>query len=388
MLQSATLDEFHAVTLAPTFLLFAAWHAYRRSYVWFVAFAVLAMGCKEEIGLLVTMMSCALLVFRRHEPAARFVGLCMALAGVIWPIVALEVIVPNADSDGQPSPYWARLIYDNPPLGLHFGPPDVLRTWKHNPGQLIQTITLPAKQQFVTHYLVPSGFLALLGLDVFLLALPSLGLLAVTREYHIFAGIGHYTAELIPFVFLASLVGMRRLARTLTARIGIRRIYVITACCAVLLVGGVTAQVQSGFTPLRAAMGPPAITPHARLAQQLLDLIPPQAAVSAQQGLGPHLGERSQIYLFPDLGYHQQAQYVALDLTDDSFPESPVDVYNQAQQMLTSGHWGVRFADDGLLLLQRGVAQKTIPPAFFSFINLQNRSAANSPGSCSLRHVS
>jgi hypothetical protein len=103
----------------------------------------------------------------------------------------------------------------------------------------------------------------------------------------------------------------------------------------------------------------------------MLHLIPPTAAVSAEEGLVPHLGDRPAAYLFPDLGPRRQAEYVALDVAGDSFPESPSDVHAQAQALLASGRWGVRFAEDGLLLLQRGARRTSLPPAFLSFLDLR-----------------
>ncbi len=227
-----------------------------------------------------------------------------------------------------------------------------------------------AKGLFAWRYLAPTAFLAVFGLDVMVVALPSLGLILVTREFHMYAGIGHYTAEIVPFALLAALIGIRRISHILTAMPGRGRRAVVAACCAVLLLGTLASQAGWGYLPVRAAMGPPPLTAHAREAQSMLELIPADAAVSAEEGLAPHLGERAEIYLFPDLGPHKQAQYVALDVAGDSFPLQPINVYDDAQSMLASGQWGVRFAGDGLLLLQRGARQTRIPPAFLDFLDI------------------
>jgi hypothetical protein len=203
--------------------------------------------------------------------------------------------------------------------------------------------------------------------------LPSLILIAVTREYHIYAGIGHYTAEIVPFAILAALVGVRRLAGLATRLRLVARRTAVAGCCVVMLLATLWTQTQWGFTPVRAGMGPVPLSPHARLAQRMLALIPPAAAVSAEQTLGPHLGNRPDIYLFPDLGPHQEAEYVALDLTDDPFPLSSVDPRDAVQRLLSSGRWGVRFADDGLLLLERGLKNSTtLPPALLGFLDLRD----------------
>jgi len=368
MLQSAVLDEFHPVTLAPTFLLFAAYGAYRRRYGLFLVGAVLAVACKEDIGLLVAAMGLALAV-RRRQRAALVVGLGAAIGGVGWSALAVLTIIPLA-SHGLPSPYWARLIYDNPPPGGHASLRAVLSYWREHPRRLLETITQPAKGQFAWRYLAPTALLAGLGPEALLLALPSLGLIAVTHEFHMVAGIGHYTAEIVPFAFLAALVGIRRLSRALMMVLGLSQAVAVAACCALLLLGSLLAAITWGDTPLRAGMGPPPLSAHARVAQRMLRLIPPDAAVSAEEGLAPHLGNRLRIYLYPDRGPHNQAAYVALDVAGDSFPQTQHDVYEQVQGLLSSGQWGVLFAEDGLLLLRRGAHGTRLPPAFLSFLGL------------------
>ncbi|NIO63645.1 MAG: DUF2079 domain-containing protein, partial [Gammaproteobacteria bacterium] len=55
-LQAAVTFDFHAVTMASTFLSFALWFLVTRRYRLLATMAMLAMSCKEEISLLVLMM--------------------------------------------------------------------------------------------------------------------------------------------------------------------------------------------------------------------------------------------------------------------------------------------------------------------------------------------
>ena len=55
-LEAANLFDFHAVSLAPTFLLWAFYFLEKEKDPWFIVFSVLAMSCKEEISLLIVMM--------------------------------------------------------------------------------------------------------------------------------------------------------------------------------------------------------------------------------------------------------------------------------------------------------------------------------------------
>ena len=55
-LEAAVLFDFHAITLAPTFLLFAFWALEQKRDGLFIGFALLAMACKEDMPLVVMML--------------------------------------------------------------------------------------------------------------------------------------------------------------------------------------------------------------------------------------------------------------------------------------------------------------------------------------------
>ena len=66
-LEAANMFDFHAATLAPSFLLFAFYYLERRRYKVFLLFALLAMACKEEIPLLICMMGLYLALVKRER---------------------------------------------------------------------------------------------------------------------------------------------------------------------------------------------------------------------------------------------------------------------------------------------------------------------------------
>src|SRR5690606_23412919 len=85
-LQGANLFDFHAVTLAPTFLLFALnWLDESRGVPFLVA-AGLAASTKEEIGLIVAAMGLYSLLVQRR----RF-GWIPLLGGAAWSALAIGV---------------------------------------------------------------------------------------------------------------------------------------------------------------------------------------------------------------------------------------------------------------------------------------------------------
>jgi hypothetical protein len=92
------------------------------------------------------------------------------------------------------------------------------------------------------------------------------------------------------------------------------------------------------------------------LAKQMLDRIPPQASVSAANSLVPRLTNRSQIYTFPK---NENAEYVAVDTQSSYFPFGDrEELCREVRQLIIGTSYGVIYFEDGLLLLQRGVADK------------------------------
>src|SRR5205085_432258 len=152
-----------------------------------------------------------------------------------------------------------------------------------------------------------------------------------------------------------------------------------TAACVWLLVASVANQRVNGFTPLYEGFALPQVTYHDRVGYHILDMIPRNAAVAADDYLNDHLSDRRNIYLFPDIG---DAQYAVVDVSRDNFPYSPGDEMSFIHtQMLANGVWGVLYASDGYILMERrkpnpvhptmaydASLPATLPPSFSTFV--------------------
>ncbi|WP_161977360.1 DUF2079 domain-containing protein [Dictyobacter kobayashii] len=103
--------------------------------------------------------------------------------------------------------------------------------------------------------------------------------------------------------------------------------------------------------------------------QQLLDMIPPDAVVSAGGNINPHLTERRYVTVFPELtvatmtpGQYKMVDYVIVDL-DNASPENKsysdnfLDVLNQIQR---KGEFRPIAQADGVILLvrEKNIAQR------------------------------
>jgi uncharacterized membrane protein len=88
--QRAVLFDFHAVTLATTFFLFAIYFQEVKKWSWFFIFVLLALLTKEHIGLVVVFYGIYLLVIKKEKKT----GLFTSFLGLIFFIVTVYVVIP------------------------------------------------------------------------------------------------------------------------------------------------------------------------------------------------------------------------------------------------------------------------------------------------------
>ncbi len=393
-LEAANLYEFHPVAFAAPLLLWAFYFADGRRYTLFAICALAAMGTKEEIGLLVALTG--LWIAYRH--GERRLGAVIGVLGIVWTFVALKQVVPHflqADSS-----YWGRYV---DPL---FAPPgqvitqsDTIHFWLNHPGLVVDNVTDEAKLSYLHRLFYPAGYLAIFSPITLLVALPSLALIVpVSYEPHMYGGLAHYSAErLVPLVIVSSILGAEWLCGVVSRYTRLPVGWAVTICSVYVLIAALANQRVNGFTPLSEQFYYPTITAHDRLIDQALAMIPPNAAVSAEDDLNAHLSDREQIYLYPDTD-SDRVQYIILDATQPTGSLlRPCDITVQVQgnsvacdivtgpasvngnhkpinsdALLRNGKWTIVFAQDGILLLQhyqKGMAlNTTLPPAFWTFM--------------------
>jgi uncharacterized membrane protein len=360
-IQAANWLEFHPVTLAPTFLMAAFYFLVAGRTGWFALFAILSASCKEEIGLLVAMMGLyAWLVLRRPR-----LGLTtVALAGG-WSLLAV-LGIQNAVAGGNI--HWGRYAY----LGETTA--QKLITLATRPDLVFAQLGKANVGRYFFELLLPVGFTALLAPEVLLLALPSLAinLLADFAPMHQATTL-IYAAPVLPFVMLAAVMGVARVNDRIdrtrmtptdaaqNPRPSVHSAFQWTA--ALLVLGGaLIGQRLWGVLPGSGNHLALVETAHHRRAQAVIAQIPPDAAVSAQDRLNPHVSGRRTVYIFPRV---DDADSVLLDVTGPAWPQHPSDLRRSVEALL-AGDFGVAAAQDGYLLLQRGATEKTLPPEFFT----------------------
>ncbi len=379
--QQATVADFHAVTLTAALLLFTLYFMYTRRTVWFFVFALAAMACKEEVPLIVLMIGLWSVVFQRRWVS----GGGLALLASCWFLLGYYVIMPHFSPTGHPLLISRYNDVGESPIGL-------VKNILYHPRVFLNTYVWEKDHFAYIHVLLgPAGYipkpngdplfyLPLLAPWIMILALPALLLNLVSSNPQMYSGLFHYSAEIVPIIIfsviesLVLIVWLVRLCAVILARgveqsrqsvgrlsLRIQRWGHAASVGLLVLVslGMLASAVRSdyyfhGQLPFSQGFSWPQSSAHLALAQHFIDMVPPDASVSAQTKIVPHMSHREFIYMFP---YQDtRVDYVLLDVTSDIYPYgSSTEYANEVKRVLLSGHYGVVEGQDGYLLLKRGL---------------------------------
>ena len=262
--------EIHAVKFAAPCLLWAVWAIDARRSVAYLMFLLLALSCKENVGMVVVFLG----VYLATTRGTRFAGLVSVALGVAWLLVGIKLIIPMHGGDLSRH---TMVQYDhlaNGWLPLLLSPltaPGAF--WPH----LLSTDTLA----YVAMLLVPFGLVPLLGGRALLIPLPIVLQNLLAHDEAMRSLTMHYEALVLPGMFLAFVVGLQRLLGWIQGRP--RLVLAIAGLACALLSHSLSGQ------PLVSTPPSPA---EVRARQAVLDNVPERVSVAAPADLLPYLCQR------------------------------------------------------------------------------------------------
>jgi uncharacterized membrane protein len=332
-----TLNEFHPVALATPLLLAAFWFLDENRLLPFALFAIAASACKEEIALVVAGYGIWYALARRRWLA----GSVIAAAGGLWAAIAIGVVIPHYNA-GAESDFYGRYSEVGGSAG------GIVKTAFTHPLRIVDAATSGRDLHYVLQLVTPLAGLCLLSPIVLVAALPELAinlLSSTTTQTSIHF---HYTAGLIPTLFIAAVLGAKRLSRWTFA---VATIVVIAALVGNYRLGPIPGwrHVPGGQTFQATAQR---VTVHDHIAERALKLIPGNAVVSATNTLGAHLSARRRFLSFP---FVEDATWIAADETQPGYADryAPVPTATLLAELRRNPDWQLVFEEDGILVFHR-----------------------------------
>lgn len=318
--------EFHEEVLAVPLLLAAFWFLETKRPWATSAALLLAMLCKEDVGLTVAAFG-LFAWYRRRE--WRVVGLAWAGIGLVWSLLGLFVIIP-ALRGGVASDTLGRYAWlgDNTAgmlAGLLASPRLLL---SHLLGE-------PRRLWFLVKFLLPAGFLPLLS-PAILIALPSLAINWLAGNTYQASIYFHYATLMIPIVFAAAVYGLEK-ACSLQLDASSYKLQANSLPTIILLWLLLCAALALAFDqPWQRQVGP-ADWENYGLAWQVSSesvvafreaaaRLPADASLATTEAYAPHLANRQGLYLLHDpriLQVAERVDWVLVDLNDLRYGVNP-----------------------------------------------------------------
>jgi len=321
--------DFHPEILAiPAFL--AAFEALDRDD-WTAAsiWLVVPLLSKENLGFTVAAFGLYALVFRRNVKfglAWTAVGVAISTLTMFWLIPTLR----DAPSDTLSRYGW-----------LGSSPPQMVKTLLTQPGKVWDTIADPTRGLYLLQLLLPTGFLVLIGLPEFLIAVPGLTINLLAHHYLQNTIYCQYTVPILPFLSIATVMALSRMKRHVPRW----TLYVVGIGCLAL-----SAFAFHVDTPL--GQDPTVSNPEA--VRDALAVVPDGVSLVTTNAYAPHLAHREELYI---LGFPSQRepptdpQMVFVNLYDQR--SILCDGYREYFESLDLDRYGTIFRDRGLIVLQR-----------------------------------
>ena len=304
------LNEFHPVTLATTFLLFAFLYLEEDRWFWAIPALMLAVLCKEEIPLVVALLGGYFALRKRS-----WRPLLVTAAAAVYFVAVVWWVIPHFN-EGQSAFVSRYAAYGDSAF-------EVARGVLTDPGQTLGDLFAAENLRYWWELLWPFALAPLMSPLTLLIAAPEFvlnGLSSVRFQRSIAF---HYTAAEIPFLFAAAVLGLMRLWRWLGG--GFRRpesamtheavsrptlglIVLVTAVVGNFVLGPLPFSLPGAQYEGRdyARRG------HSVVLDEALAMIPDGVSISVTNGAGGHLSDRRVVYTFP---YYEGAEWVITDQT-------------------------------------------------------------------------
>jgi len=299
-LRGVGLSDFHT----ECFILPALFWAYyflikKRNLLFFLTIFVLLL-CKEDVTFLVAGFGLFTAFFQKR----RGLGLGLFILGIAAWFIETKYIIPFFNPLGI-YPYMDRL-----PFGLTYA--DNFKAVITNPALLGNLFFTGDKMEYVMKIFGPFAFLPLLSpAHYILIVIPLLkNLITTDTNFSGYYNItSHYTAAVIPFVFIAAIYGIRRLVNKFNNKNTAKAIGGIIIIAALFFYGKTDANkfwrfmktIKEGHTLEKISY---------------LKQVPPGVSVAANFNLVPHLSHRKYIFDWnPREKSSHISQYLVIDLT-------------------------------------------------------------------------
>ncbi len=360
-LQQMINFDFHEIAFAVPLLAFSLSALVRRKLRATVLWALPLVFVKEDQGFTLAAIGLVMVglgvagqmrarragtAAGREQASWAWAGLLLTVWGVGWSMAAIGWIIPHFNPT-HAYPYWYDGGAASP--GGHFTLSALVQQLGVSGGEKLHTTVM---------ILLPVLFLALRS-PLVLALVPSLALRFLSTNSYFWNTNWHYSATVMPIVFLAAIDGMARISASSARRAeragasgsGWRPGALVARYGGVAMLA-VAAWLAFQF-PLAGLWNATTyqISPHVRAEDQALRRVPSGTTVEATLSMLASLASRDNTFWVGSTG-DTDPRYVVFDQTDSGYSPAPTDIVSFIDQQHTGYSYRQVFAADGVYVLR------------------------------------
>lgn len=277
------LYDFHAVTLATTFLLGVFYFLIKKKWILVILFLILAGITKEQVWGITFLIGLYLIFITKK----RSLGVFISISSLIIFYVLFWIAIPHFAQDE----HFALSFYSD----YGDSTSEVFKNVLLNPVQTLQTIFLPDRIDYLKKLFMPLGYISFVAFPFLIFALPDLSINLISSSPQMHQIYYQYSATITPFIFISAIYAVKFINK---------KIPEIPNLAIGIILLTLTILSAYDYGPLLFAKKPDErwLThplKNKQIINNYLDSIPPDIKITATNDLGSHLSHRKQIYVMP-----------------------------------------------------------------------------------------
>ena len=269
-------ENYHPDSFLGLFVPVAIVSALTKRWRWYWVAVILSLLVKEDVVLVIVPLGAMLAIRGETRRGILTIGVAISAA-----LLGMFVLMKNLI--GVPTRNGWRI-----PFGGFSG---FIKESFTNPTNVIEYLTSEGRLMYWWKMFAPFALLSLLAPEVAMISVLVLVGNTVSNFWYQFHIEYHYSLVAVPALLIATIVGVGRLG------VGLRRGLVV-----VVVVSSLWSASVWSYVPFRLDKYPHwgAEHPVAVAADEMYELIPPNAKISVLHSTAPHLAHRKEIYQFPN----------------------------------------------------------------------------------------
>ena len=206
-LEAISLMDFHFVSFAIPFLLFAFYFLEKNRLNYFALFSLLAIACREEIALIIFMMGIYIAIKKNKK-----IGILIAMISLLYFVVVVGFLLPFFAKETTTFKSGSDDFLQNRYSYLGHSYKEIFKTLITQPIYVLKHVfTLPKIEYlFLLFFSVGFGIFSIFAPEILMISLPILAINLLSEQPMMYEIIRWYNAGIIPFIFISTIYGIPR----------------------------------------------------------------------------------------------------------------------------------------------------------------------------------